>query len=298
MGFLPCFTGSKQVIKRSSSLRDWNQRNMDCIVIFGNRIRTISVLVLKSVFVFAIVLTELTSSGCSFWFTSENGPLLHTSSRDSLLIFTYILDSQYIQPYRHHPFQGHQDRCPYLVVLRLMLLAIILWTTFCTALRWSSIQNQNASIVKPGNLSRRGAISSSIRGQIRRIRSARKELGWLNGPILPAHLDLDKLEECLENGQLWAADGRHVMDWMGLIKGSTITFSTASGERVEINREVVIRRSLKPSMSMAWSIKGLLVPCLVYQVEHNLISVFGVYRQDWSTCMLDFVDNCQQGLKD
>ena len=58
-----------------------------------------------------------------------------------------------------------------------------------------------------------------------------------------------------------------------------IVFSTASGEKVEISKEVVVRMSLRHEHGM---IKGLLVRCLVSQVEHNLISVFGVCRQGWT----------------
>ena len=61
-----------------------------------------------------------------------------------------------------------------------------------------------------------------------------------------------------------------------------LTFSTASVEKVEIRREVVLKMSMSGEHGLQ---RPLLVRCLVSHVEHSLISVFGVCRQGWRFSM-------------
>lgn len=61
-----------------------------------------------------------------------------------------------------------------------------------------------------------------------------------------------------------------------------LTFSTASGERVEIRREVVLKMSISGEHGLQ---RPLLVRCLVSHVEHNLLSVYGVCKQGWRFSM-------------
>ena len=58
-----------------------------------------------------------------------------------------------------------------------------------------------------------------------------------------------------------------------------LTFSTASGEKVSITREVLIRVDLKTDYG---NTKPVLMRCLVSSVEHSLISLYGMSRQGWS----------------